>query len=135
MGFYCGGSGRARSLNFTISWRLPAGGHAAELVTEGIEEVGIARVEPGAPAEKPCFNGGGGVNWMRGPGGDVKIVRLNRKTPAHLVRRGIWGIQPRPRVWKRLRVRDHLCGDHVDAKTREACAGPCLLAVHDSELA
>ena len=61
------------------------GGHAVDLVTWEIEEVGIVWVEPGAPAEMPCFNGGGGVNWIRGPGGDVKRVRLSRKTPTHLV--------------------------------------------------
>ena len=49
---------------------------------------------------------------------EVKIVRLDRKTPAHLERRGILGFQPRLRVWKRLRARDHLRGDHVDAKAR-----------------
>ena len=75
-------------------------------------------MKPGAPADMPCFNGGGGVNWISGPGGGVKRVRLNRKTPAHLVRHGILGIQPRPRVWKRLRVQDHLCGDYADAKGR-----------------
>ena len=38
-----------------------------------------------------------------GSGGGVKRVRLFRKTPAHLARQGISGVQVRPRVWKRLR--------------------------------
>ena len=42
----------------------------------------------GAPAVVPGFEGDGGVNWICGPGGGVKRVRLNSKTPAHLVRHG-----------------------------------------------
>ena len=65
------------------------------------------RVEYGAPAVMLGFEGGDGGDWIFGPGGGVERVRLNRKTPAHLVRRGIFWIQSRPRVWKRLRVQDH----------------------------
>ena len=61
---------------------------------------------------------GDGGDWISGPGGGVKRVRLNRKTPAHLVRHGILGIQSRPRVWKRLRVQDHSGQYHADAKAR-----------------
>ena len=71
-----------------------------------------------AAAAMSCFNGGGGINSISGPGGSVKRVRLNRKTPALLARHGNLGIQPRPRVWKRLRARDHLGGDYPDAKAR-----------------
>ena len=39
----------------------------------------------------------------RGSGGGVKRVRLYRKTPAHLARQCISGVQVRSRVWKRLR--------------------------------
>ena len=39
-----------------------------------------------------------------GSGGGVIRVRLYRKTPAHLARQGVSGVQSRPRVWKRLRV-------------------------------
>ena len=56
------------------TWRLPVRGHAADLVTEGREEVGIVRVEPGASAAMPYISGGG-------------------KTPAHLARHGSLGIQ------------------------------------------
>ena len=73
------------------TWRLPAGGYAADLVTEGGEEVGIVRVEPGVSGDMPCFDGGGGVDWSGVAGGGVKRVRLNRKTPAHLVRHVILG--------------------------------------------
>ena len=47
--------------------------------------------------------GGAGVCLASGSGGGVKRVRLYRKTPAHLARQGILGVQVRPRVWKRLR--------------------------------
>ena len=88
------------------------------LSLKGVRRVGIMRVEHGAPAGMPGFDGGDGVDWISGPGGDVERVRLNRKTPAPLVRRGIWEIQSRPRVWKRLRVLDHSCRYHADAKAR-----------------
>ena len=40
------------------------------------------------------------VRWVSGSGPGRKRIRLNRKTPAHLV----WSmVQSRPRVWKRLR--------------------------------
>ena len=41
---------------------------------------------------------GDGGDWISGPGGGVEKVGLNRKTPAHLARHGILGIQSRPRV-------------------------------------
>ena len=49
------------------------------------------------------FGGDAGVDWVSGSGRGVKRVRLNRKTPAHLVQYGILGFQSRPRVWKRRR--------------------------------
>ena len=49
-----------------------------------------------------------------------KRVRLNRKTPAHLVRQGSVGIQSRPRVWKRLRVQVASGCDRTDANRRRA---------------
>ena len=105
---------------------------------------------------KSCmaFEGGDGDDWISGPCGGVKRVRLNRQTPHHLVRHGILGIQSRPRVGKRLRVQDHSGRNHAGAKARRvhqddeayvpcarqdwgwlglsgACAGPRLQAVHD----
>ena len=47
-----------------------------------------------------------------------KRVRLNEKTPAHLVSPGFLGSPSRPRVWKRFRVCDHHDGAHVDAKRK-----------------
>ena len=47
--------------------------------------------------------GGAGFSLDSGSGGGVKRVPLYRKTPAHLARQGISGVQNRPRVWKRLR--------------------------------
>ena len=105
------------------NWCLPAHCHVADLVTEEGEEVGIIRVDQGAPAGMLSFGGGDGGDWISGPGGGVKRVRLNRKTPAHLVRRGILGIQSRPRVWKRLRVQDHSGQFHADAKARRVHQG------------
>ena len=40
------------------------------------------------------------VSWVRGSGLGRPRIRLNRKTPAHLV---VSMVQSRPRVWKRLR--------------------------------
>ena len=107
------------------------------------------RVEHGAPAVLPGFGGGGGgggVDMIGGPGGGVQRVRLDRKTPAHLARHG-FGVQSRPRVWKRLMVEDHSGQNHADAEARRvhqddeayvpvervsgACAGPRLQAVHE----
>ena len=61
------------------TWRLPVNGHVADLVTEEGGEVGIVRVDHSAPAGPPGFDGGGGIDWVSGPGGGVKRVRLNRK--------------------------------------------------------
>ena len=60
------------------TWRLPPGGSVADLITEGGVEAGIVHFEPG----------GDGVDWVSGG----KRVGLNRKTPAHLVRHGFFGI-------------------------------------------
>ena len=83
------------------------------------------------------------------------VVDVNRKTPTHLVRHGIWEIQSRPRVWKRLRVWERSGSDPIGAKARKgasewrsacscyghggdwlrpsgACAGPRLQAVHEA---
>ena len=76
------------------------------------------RVERCSHAVFPGFDGGGRVDWVSGHGGGVKRVRQNRKTPAHLVGRGFREIQSRPRVWKRLRVREHPSSDLADAKAR-----------------
>ena len=57
----------------------------------------------GGPSALSAALGGTGVCLARGSGGGVKRVRLYRKTPAHLARQGISGVQVRPRVWKRLR--------------------------------
>ena len=46
----------------------------------------------------------------------MQRVRLNRKTPAHIVRHVFLEIQSWSRVWKRLRVQDHSARCHADAK-------------------
>ena len=71
------------------TWRLPVPGHAASLVTAGIEVPSTLGIEVSG-REVRCVSGSGLVR---------KRIRLNRKPPAHLV--GL-GIQCRPRLWKRL---------------------------------
>ena len=73
----------------TPTWRLPDSGCVAGLVTA---EVGVVReaVVGGAAHE---------VFWVGGSGPGRKRIRLNRKTPAHLV--GCM-VQSRPRFRKRL---------------------------------
>ena len=109
---YCAGRFAGR----IPTWRLPVGWHVIGLVTH--ESGGDAVVLDGhcAPVPVPGLRGDAGVDWVSGPGGGVKRVRLNRKTPAFLVRHGIWGIQSRPRVWKRLRTREHPGFGPPDAK-------------------
>ena len=65
-----------------------------------------------------CLHDGIGVDWVRGPGGGGKRVRLNRKTPAHQVRKKFSGLKSRIRVWKRLRVPFSQECEHVDAQRR-----------------
>ena len=61
---YCAGRFASR----VLTWRLPADGHVANLIAEGSEEVGIMRVEHGAPAVMLGFDGGNGGDWISGPG-------------------------------------------------------------------
>ena len=74
----------------TPTWRLPVSGHVARLIAVHCEDAG------GRGDEVSDL----GVHWVRGSGPGRKRIRLNRKTPAHLV--GLL-IHSRPRVWKRLR--------------------------------
>ena len=78
------------------TWRLPESGNVASFLASG-------ELVRGGPGALSAALGGAGVCLARGSGGGVKRVRLYRKTPAHLARRGISGVQVRPRVWKRLR--------------------------------
>ena len=55
------------------------------------------------PSALSAALGGASVCLASGSGGGVKRVRLYRKTPAHLARQGISGVQVRPGVFKRLR--------------------------------
>ena len=64
-------------------------GHAASLVTAGIEVPGALGIEVSC-RRVHCFGGSGLLR---------KRIRLNRKTLAHLVG---FGIQCRPRLWERL---------------------------------
>ena len=83
------------------------------------KEVGVIHVE----------SGGDGVDWVSGPGGAAKRFRLNRKTPAHL---GGLGSHSRPRVWRRLIVREHLEWVRADAKSRPLCQqGEAFVPVED----
>ena len=80
---------------------LPVSGHAASVVT----------------ADLGCADGGEAevarreVHWVSVSGRGRTRIRLNRKTPAHLVGSSV--LQSRPRVWKRLR--------HLGAFSRFLC--------------
>ena len=78
------------------TWCLPERGNVAKFLASG----GLVR---GGPSALSAALGGVGVCLASGSGGGVKRVRLYRKTPAHLARQGVSGVQVRPRVWKRLR--------------------------------
>ena len=106
--------------------RLPVPGHAASLVTTGIEVPSALGIEVSR------------VHCVRGSGLVSQRIRLNRKTPAHLVG---FGIQCRPRVWKRLcpvefsfsivpdpkrRCIDQDDGGYVPAKVRTRPTSPSL---------
>ena len=73
------------------TWRLPESGNVASFPASG----DLVR---GGPNALSAALGGAGVCLARGSGGG----RLYRKTPAHLARQGISGVQVRSRVWKRL---------------------------------
>ena len=66
---------------------MPVSGHAASLVT------GDLRVADGGEAEVASQE----VHCVGGYGPGRKRIRLNRKTPAHLVGGSV--LQSRPRVW------------------------------------
>ena len=78
------------------TWRLPENGSVASFLASG-------ELVRGGPSALSAALGGAGVCLASGSGGGVKRVRLYRKTPAHLARQGISGVQVRPSVWKRLR--------------------------------
>ena len=78
------------------SWRLLESGNVASFLASG----DLVR---GGPNALSAALGGAGVCLARGSGGGVQRVRLYRKTPAHLARQGISGVQVRSMVWKRLR--------------------------------
>ena len=73
---------------------MPDSGQVAGLITAVIGVVEEAVV--GCAAHE--------VSWVSGSGPGRKRIRLNRKTPAHLV---VSMVQSRPRVWKRLRHVEH----------------------------
>ena len=78
------------------TWRLPGNGNVACLLASRV----LGRGVPGALS---AALGGASVCLARGSGGGVERVRLYGKTPAHLARQGILGVQVRPKIWKRLR--------------------------------
>ena len=78
----------------TPTWRLPESGHVAGLVTA------VAGVEGEAVVDCAADE----VSWVSGSGPGRKRIRLNMKTPAHLV---VSVVRSHPRVWKRLRHLGH----------------------------
>ena len=95
----------ARCACRTPTWRLPESGHVAGLVTAVVGVAGEAVVDCAADE----------VSWVSGSGPGRKRIRLNRKTPAHLV---VATVQSRPRVWKRLRHLGHSSFSLPDPKRR-----------------
>ena len=79
------------------------------MITEGGEDVRLVHVasyaDIGSGAD--AASGGAGGLWAGGPGASWKRVRLNRKSPAHLVHGSSSGRQPIPRIWKGLHVGWH----------------------------
>ena len=75
----------ARFASKVPTWRLPPSGRVPDLVTDGGEEVGIVRVEQcdqdclDDRAGAYCLHYSFGVDWVSGPGGSGKRVRLNRQ--------------------------------------------------------
>ena len=78
----------ARFANRTPTWRLPVYRH---LVCLAAAAAGVV--------QEALADGARQVHWVSGSGPGRKRIRLNRKTPAHLV---VSMVQSRPRIWKRL---------------------------------
>ena len=76
-------------------------GHVAGLVCAGVGSAGDGEGEE--------------VHWISGSGLGRKRIRLNRKTPAHLIGRSM---HSRPRVWKRLHCSEYPGVSGVDCKRR-----------------
>ena len=91
----------------TPTWSLLAFGGVRNLVAANLAD--RREVVPAA-ASREFF-------WVRNSGFRRKRIRLNRKTLAHLAG---FGIQSRPRVWKRLRPLDFF-GDSFPAHKRRHC--------------
>ena len=87
------------------TWRLPVSRHVVDLVAANVGAVRGAFVD-GAAQE---------VLWVSSSGPGRKRIRLNRKTPAHLVGSMV---QSRPRVWKSLRHEGHSSVSIADHKRR-----------------
>ena len=87
------------------TWRLPVSRHVVDLVAANVGAVRGAFVD-GAAQE---------VLWVSSSGLGRKRIRLNRKTPAHLVGSMV---QSRPRVWKSLRHEGHSSVSIADHKRR-----------------
>ena len=82
-------------------WSLPVPGHVAGLVCAGVGAAGNGGCE--------------GVYWVSGSGPGRTRIRLNRKTPAHLVGLSMYS---RPRVWKKLHCSGYSGVSGVDCKRR-----------------
>ena len=89
----------------TPFWALPVPGHVAGLVTD---EVRAARVSRAEVVRR-------GVEFVGVSGSGRKRIRLNRKTPAHLVG---YCMHARPRVWKRLHFSGFTGVSSVDCKKK-----------------
>ena len=80
---YCAGRFASR----IPTWRLLLMGTLLVWVLKGVRRVGIVPVEHCSHAVLSGFDGCGSVDWVSGPGGGAKRVRLNTKLQ-HLVGHG-----------------------------------------------
>ena len=113
------------------TWRLPDRGRVRELVPEGVDGARVVGSD-GVDGDLflPSVGLAGGSFGNRVLGG-FKRIRLNRKTPAHLVRVGnCESSKSRSKVWKRLRVSGahwcSVCDSHVLHEFHHGGAGSSL---------
>ena len=83
---------------------MPVPGHVAGLIAA---EVQAAQVDEEVARRD--------IHWIRGSGPGRKRIRLNRKTPAHLVGQSM---HSRARVWRRLHRSGYTGISGVDCKRR-----------------
>ena len=83
------------------TWRLPDWGHVCQLVSDGVFGALVLDNDGTDRDLLPRSVGRAGGYFDGRVLGGFKRIRLNRKTPAHLAKRGnLEGLQSRSRIWK-----------------------------------